>query len=129
MEIEGSEFVYSKNICKETNQPYMIRIDYDDRHKVAEFEIIVNADSGTRCYPTVIGRKTISGNKTTNIALGRTLSGVGHVSPGKVIIHFENGDHLDLRKKNMKPMTLGNYRKLILEKKLGRSLSMDFSNK
>ncbi len=125
----NSTIVYSTNICKDTQLPYEILIDEEDLPKIEGRELIVVTKAGTRTYLSVVYRKFPDGRNATCVVLSRLITGVENISHLKITIHFENDNHLDLRRKNMKLMTPGDYRKQVLEKKHCRSLSLQFSTR
>lgn len=120
--------VYSENNHKATNKPYEITLDSSSLDIIKDIALLVHLEAGARLYPTVMYRKRTHTNKLTYAILCRLLMGIEHVGPSKLIIHFKNDNHLDLRKENMRLMTPGDYRKFVLEKKHKKSLTFTFSN-
>jgi hypothetical protein len=118
--------IFSINLNKETNKPYEILIDPEDLEVVNTLEIVVHGQAGSRNYISVLYRKYI-GSKVSYSALSRKITGIEHTNPKKVIIQFKNDNHLDLQKKNLKLMSPGDYRTLVLEKKHGKSLTPQYS--
>jgi ribosomal protein L7Ae-like RNA K-turn-binding protein len=125
----GTVIVPSANKCKETGLPYEILMDEEDLPKIAGLELVAYRETGNRTCLSVMYRRHLSSGNSSYITVSRLIAGIENTSPSKVVIHFENDNHLDLRRKNMKLMTPGNYRKLVLEKKHGRTLSLQFSAK
>lgn len=109
---DQSVSILSSNICKSTKQPYQITIDIDDMPMVNKLNVFVtNNDYGKL---SVVYKQVFSDGKFKRLSLSRLLMGIHGMSSSKKVILFENRNPLDLRRKNMKVITQGAYRKIIM---------------
>lgn len=109
---DATVLIFSSNICKTTKRPYQIVIDIDDMPIVNELNVMVtNNDYGKLC---VVYKQVFRDGKFKRLSLSRLLMGIQGISSHKKVILFENRDPLDLRRKNMRVLTQGAYRKIIM---------------
>ena len=89
-------------------------IDIEDLSAVKQLDLMIASTCNNGYKPIVIYKQVISNGKVQRLNLARLLVGIQNVSASKKVILFENGNLLDLRKKNLRIVTTSEYRRITM---------------
>ena len=89
-------------------------IDVEDLSAVKQLDLMITSTCNNGYKPIVIYKQVINNGKVQRLNLARLLVGIQNISASKKIIFFENGNLLDLRKKNLRVVTTAEYRRITL---------------
>ena len=89
-------------------------IDIEDLNTVKQLDLMVTSTCNNGYKPIVIYKQVINNGKVQRLNLARLLVGIQNVSASKKVILFENGNLLDLRKKNLRIVTTSEYRRITM---------------
>ena len=93
---------------------YEIIIDIEDLSIVKQLNLTTTTTCNNGYKPIVTYKQVTSNGKVRRLNLARSLIGIQNTSASKKVILFENGNLLDLRKKNLRVVTSAEHRRITM---------------